>query len=122
MGDIVFYTGVRATDLTPLPCNGSDRDQAVETLEKLGSCTVLIDSTVEVCGLRFFGSPWVRQYAPWKTGFNLGLEDLSAHWKACATEVCSADVFLTHSPPQGTGDLEPKGTRKGCDGLLRLVD
>lgn len=79
---------------------------------------VLLDSGVEVEGVKLYGSPHVPQHTAWKTAFNEQPEDLPKYWKKIPDDV---DVLLTHSPPAGKLDREPFGDRGGCAHLLEEV-
>lgn len=78
---------------------------------------VLINESVEVEGIKFYGSPNV-----W------GAKVFSITNDAEAYEVFGSipddtDILLTHSPPLGVMDLSFTGERIGCDALLvNVVD
>jgi len=100
---------------------------------------VLLDEEIEVDNIRIFGSPWVTQYAYWRTAFNKSPEEMRNHWASCYVkltsqpdETSSVDphiscckrkplVLLTHTPPKGVGDKQKDGKQAGCPHLLRLV-
>ena len=56
----------------------------------------LEDETVEVMGLKFYGSPWQPEFCNWF--FNLSRYDgsLAEKWKAIPDDT---DVLITHGPP-----------------------
>lgn len=76
----------------------------------------LLDSSVDLFGLRIYGMPWQRRFYDW--AFNLDEEDLAA--KADAIENC--DIYLGHGPPHGIGDFVPKDQqRAGCPELTKKL-
>lgn len=100
-------------------------EEAVTALEQLGGCTVLVDRSVQLCGLNFLGSPWVERSTPWSTGFNRSSEEMQQHWDALGRTAAASgrivDVLLTHNPPLGTGDMLSTGQRCGCPHLAKMV-
>lgn len=76
----------------------------------------LRDSTVEIKGVKFYGSPWIRPYAG---AFNLPTEDIRQKWAAIPSDT---QVLVTHTPPQGILDSGygcPE-LRKALSGLQHL--
>jgi Icc-related predicted phosphoesterase len=73
--------------------------------------------------LSIFGSPWVTQYASWQTAFNKLDADMKEHWEGVVEAAAPkhVDLFLTHMPPKGIGDMEPGGGKHGCPHLLEAV-
>lgn len=77
----------------------------------------LEDSAAQVCGLRFWGSPWQPAYGDW--AFNLGRgEPCLSKWQLIPDD---CDVLVTHGPPFGRGDMCSRGQRAGCVDLLHQV-
>ncbi|MGB7599256.1 MAG: metallophosphoesterase [Candidatus Sulfotelmatobacter sp.] len=70
----------------------------------------LRDSAVTLDGIRFYGSPWIPEYAG---SFQLQPEELKSKWAL----IPECDVLLTHCPPRGICD--PRG--KGCEHLTESV-
>jgi predicted phosphodiesterase len=86
------------------------------------SCTYLDHEVAEVCGLRFFGSPYQPEFCDW--AFNLGrITQCRAKWESMipAFRERPFDVLLTHGPPLGHGDMCQDGGRAGCTDLLDFV-
>jgi hypothetical protein len=54
-------------------------DAALRALTEKG-VEVLIDRSITVSGVAVHGSPWVTQYASWRTAFNKTPEMMRAHW------------------------------------------
>ena len=63
------------------------------------------------------------RYAAWQTAFNKLGHEMELLWKAKrdALPPGSIDVLLTHMPPAGIGDMEPGGSRHGCEHLKSFV-
>jgi Icc-related predicted phosphoesterase len=70
----------------------------------------LRDSGVTIRGVRFYGSPFIPEYAG---SFQLQPEELKSKWAL----IPECDVLLTHCPPRGICD--PRG--KGCEHLTESV-
>src|SRR6266404_1914892 len=71
----------------------------------------LQDSSCEIEGIKFWGSPWTIQY---HGGFNKTREQLQTHWDIIPEDT---DVLVTHSPPYGIMDIA-KDQKLGCKSLL----
>lgn len=71
--------------------------------------------SVEIEGLRIFGSPY--QPFLYDCGFGRTEEELKKLWSGVNEKV---DVMVTHCPPYGVMD-EIKGTKTGCPVLLEKV-
>jgi Icc-related predicted phosphoesterase len=91
-----------------------DLDRAASFLT---DCVLLQDSSVEIMGLKFYGSPWT----PLHRGMAFNLERgsaIAAKWALIPDDV---DVLVTHAPPLGHFDMTHHGARAGCEDLLRAV-
>ncbi|OQS01246.1 calcineurin-like phosphoesterase [Achlya hypogyna] len=85
----------------------------------LRHCTYLENETVEIDGVRFFGSP----YSPVIPGAIMAFHTMSgsrakAIWGKIPTDV---DVLVTHSPPHGIRDLSVRGEHCGDEDLLEEI-
>lgn len=95
----------------------------------LKNCHYLNDSSVEIMGLKIYGSPVTPWFYDW--GFNIHRgEEIKVFWdKVPRNEV---DVFITHGPPYGIQDWvetnsydyntgRPKREYVGCKDLLKAM-
>uniref|UniRef100_M4BLI0 Calcineurin-like phosphoesterase domain-containing protein n=1 Tax=Hyaloperonospora arabidopsidis (strain Emoy2) TaxID=559515 RepID=M4BLI0_HYAAE len=83
----------------------------------LTNALYLEDEAVEIEGYVFYGTPWQPEFCNW--AFNLPRGDaLLRQWKLIPTDT---DVLITHTPPQGHGDLVGC-TSVGCADLLHEVE
>lgn len=73
----------------------------------------LQDEGVELCGLRFWGSPWQPRFFDWAFNLNRGAP-LRKVWAQIPDDT---DVLVTHGPAWGILDLTPRGERVGCEEL-----
>ena len=64
----------------------------------------LQDSSVEVQGLKIYGSPWQPRFFDWAFNLMRGAE-LAEKWKLAPNEL---DVLITHGPPFGILDEVPR--------------
>jgi len=88
-----------------------------EIKRELSNCTYLEDSSVKICGLKIYGSPWQPEFGGWAYNLERGQECLDK-WNMIPDDT---DVLITHSPPLGFGDLTISGVRAGCVDLLHSV-
>lgn len=77
-----------------------------------GRGTYLRDSSVELAGLRIYGTPWIPTLTGW--AFYATDEELT---ERCAAIPEDADVVLAHGPPLGYGDRTVHGTDAGSTAL-----
>jgi len=63
----------------------------------------LEDSSVELFGLKFYGTPVQKIFYNW--AFNRSEEKLEQHWKAIPDDT---DVLITHTPPYSILDYVPQ--------------
>jgi predicted phosphodiesterase len=85
--------------------------------ELFGGVHYLFDSGAEVCGLRFWGSPWQPWFLDWAFNLPRGAA-LREKWQLIPDGL---DVLLTHGPPQGILDRTFSGEHAGCEELLSAV-
>lgn len=73
-----------------------------------GHIKMLVDETIEIDGVLFYGSPWQPRFMGW--AFNLYPEELKRKWSFIPNDV---EVLLTHTPKYGMLDLVGK-RNVGC--------
>ncbi|HEX8263812.1 MAG TPA: metallophosphatase domain-containing protein [Pyrinomonadaceae bacterium] len=78
----------------------------------------LQDSSVEILGLKIYGSPWQPRFFDWAFNLNRGGE-MAEKWKLIPNEV---DILITHGPPFGILDETPRGDFAGCEELRKRVE
>lgn len=132
------HTGI----LTKPETYGKEEDELKEAVnslnikEYLTNCTYLEDSSVDLYGIKIYGTPWYvnililfqfksiidsyfRQPEFGNWGFNLKRGDeCLKKWNLIPEDT---DILITHSPPLGYGDLVCSGVRAGCTELLATV-
>lgn len=79
--------------------------------------TYLENSSAEVAGVRFWGSPVTPEFCRWAFNVPRGPE-IARVWDAIPTDV---DVLVTHGPPLGHGSTCREGNDAGCADLLARV-
>lgn len=82
----------------------------------------LRDSSVEIEGLKFYGSPWQPRFMHWAFNLSRG-EEIKRKWDLIPD---NTDVLITHGPPHGILDLVPRdslGSHENteCEELLLAV-
>jgi len=84
--------------------------------------TVLVDASVKLSGLNFYGSPWQPEFHGWAFNLPRGLA-LRNKWDAIPQET---NVLITHGPAAGVRDSVAGGPPLGCEDLrdcvMRLPD
>ena len=86
-----------------------------------GSVTYLQDSSSDIDGLTFYGSPWQPRFFDWAFNLNRGRE-MAEKWAMIPEDT---DVLITHGPPQGILDeVETKfgASHEGCEELRKRVE
>jgi len=77
----------------------------------------LEDSGVEICGLKFYGTPVQKIFYNW--AFNRPEEKLEQHWQGIPDDT---DILITHSPPYMIQDFVPRNhSHEGSPSLYKEV-
>ena len=85
--------------------------------ELLTNCTYIEEESIELYGIKIYGSPWQPEFCD--LGFNAERgEPLLKIWEKIPTDT---DILVTHGPPLGIGDRCVRGNRVGCAELLSTV-
>ena len=106
---------------------GEDADRKVDEIKGLlTNCVYLEDNSIEILGIKIYGSPWQPVFS--NSAFNLPRgKDLLSKWRKIPA---STDILVTHGPPLGVRDAslktavagdsqEPaRSGRAGCEDLL----
>jgi Icc-related predicted phosphoesterase len=97
----------------------TDNNFARSLLDK--SIVYLQDSSVEIEGLKIYGSPWQPRFYDWAFNLNRGAE-LAEKWKLIPNDT---DILITHGPPFGILDEVPRKyfvENTGCEELRKVVE
>jgi len=90
---------------------------APEYIEK--GVTYLFDSSVEIDGIKIYGSPWQPEFYDWAFNLPRG-EKLAEKWVKIPG---NTDILITHGPAFRMLDHVPNGTMVGCEDLFnRIMD
>lgn len=83
----------------------------------LTNCIYLEDESVDIYGIKIYGSPWQPEFCGW--GFNLDRGQLLLDkWNLIPDDT---DILITHGPPLGYGDKCFDGQYVGCTELLSTI-
>ena len=85
------------------------------------SIIYLQDSSIEIGGLKIYGSPWQPRFFDWAFNLNRGPE-MAEKWAMIPEDI---DVLITHGPPNGILDLVPRkgwDENTGCEELRNRVE
>ncbi|CAJ0940059.1 unnamed protein product, partial [Mesorhabditis belari] len=87
-----------------------------ELIELLTEATYLFDSSIQINGLKIYGSPWIPtpEYA-----FYLSPDERKSKWAQIPADV---DILITHGPPLGYLDARAKDQHYGDEQLLEAVE
>jgi Icc-related predicted phosphoesterase len=77
----------------------------------------LNDGSVEIEGLKIWGSPISPNYQDWAFNRERGAA-IRKHWEMIPEDT---DILITHCPPFGILDFNDKGKHEGCQDLLEIV-
>ncbi|XP_060075974.1 metallophosphoesterase MPPED2-like [Ylistrum balloti] len=93
------------------------KNKLSEVKELLTECVYLEDESVNIHGIKIYGSPWQPVFGGW--GFNLPRGQLLLDkWNMIPDDT---DILITHGPPVGHGDYSFDGHRAGCVELLSTI-
>lgn len=97
-----------------------ERPEAVQLCKEAG-VTYLQDSSIQIDGINFWGSPWQPWFYDWAFNAHRG-EDIAQHWKKIPDDT---NVLITHGPVKGILDEAPIGFGKfehvGCVDLADRI-
>lgn len=77
----------------------------------------LFDSSVEIDGVKFYGSPWQPEFYNWAFNLPKG-EKLAEKWQMIPNDV---DILITHGPAYGMLDHTIQGQQVGCQDLFHKI-
>jgi 3',5'-cyclic AMP phosphodiesterase CpdA len=86
-------------------------------LDKFPELIYLHNTGIKIGGIKFWGSPYQPHFYNWAFQKSRG-EELKRHWSAIPDDT---DVLITHGPPYGFGDTNPRDERFGDEDLLKRV-
>lgn len=78
---------------------------------------ILIDESVELEGIKFYGSPFSPRFGNWAFPLNAGKDD-EEKWAKIPNDT---DILITHGPPLWIGDRCGNGDRAGSPALYKRV-
>lgn len=123
----VMIAGNHDLSFDPIKNNGTIPNWIQEELDTFQNVTYLWDNSVNLMGLKIWGSPVTPDFFPEYWAFNLSRgQVIREHWKTIPNDV---DVIMSHGPIHGMLDyVTPSGLRfesvypSGNVGCLDLKD
>lgn len=98
-------------------CDGCFEQSPMKARERVTAAKYLQDDSVEVDGLKIWGSPWQPVFL--NMAFNVPRgEALAEKWEAMPDDT---DVLVTHGPPAGVLDETSRGESVGDEALWQRV-
>lgn len=82
----------------------------------MSSCKVLIHESIEINGIKFFGSPYTPFFHNW--AFNIYRGNLKPFWDQIPENI---QILITHGPLHGINDMNLEGENCGDKELLIRV-
>jgi Icc-related predicted phosphoesterase len=76
----------------------------------------LMDNSVEVEGLKIYGSPWQPRFYDW--AFNVDRTRIAEKWALIPEGM---DIIMTHGPVHGILDYTPTYVNVGCEALYDKI-
>jgi Icc-related predicted phosphoesterase len=92
-------------------------DHPEESARILSDYTYLLDQSVTIDGVKFYGSPWQPRFQHWAFNLDRGAE-IKKKWDLIPEDV---DILITHGAPFGIGDQTFLEENIGCEELLKAV-
>ena len=77
----------------------------------------LFDNSVDIDGIKIYGSPWQPEFYNWAFNLKRGKE-LVDKWSLIPTDV---DILITHGPAYRMVDTVPSGMMVGCEDLFNRI-
>jgi Icc-related predicted phosphoesterase len=94
----------------------SDSFIAKNLVSQYQDIVYLEDSSAEIMGLKFYGSPITPRFFDW--AFNADEDDLYDTWSKIPDGI---DFLITHGPPHGVLDITDEGKAIGCPILANEI-
>ena len=82
-----------------------------------GNTFYLFNSTIEIEGLKIWGSPFTPTFFNWAFNLDRG-KDIQQIWNEIPNDT---DILVTHGPPLGILDRTTDQLNVGCENLLKKV-
>lgn len=96
---------------------GEEPLSADDSKKLLTNCTYIEEESIDLFGIKIFGSPWQPEFAD--LGFNeCRGEKILQKWNKIPNDT---DILITHGPPLGIGDKCVGRNRAGCMELLMTI-
>lgn len=93
------------------------QSQHDESKKNLSNAIYLQDQSIELLGLKIYGSPWQPWFFDWAFNLKRG-QEIKAKWDLIPK---GTDILITHGPPMGILDKTSKGKSVGCEELNRRI-
>jgi Icc-related predicted phosphoesterase len=94
-------------------------EEAPEAAQRLLKTPIYLqDSSINIEGVKFYGSPWTQWFYDWAFNLPPGAA-LAAKWTQIPKDT---DVLITHGPPYGILDINVENEHVGDEELLKVVE
>lgn len=82
------------------------------------NCIYLNNSSVEIEGIKIWGSPITPRFYDWAFNCDRG-EKIKKYWEQIPNDT---DILLTHGPAYGILDQVINGLQVGCEELIKVIE
>jgi Icc-related predicted phosphoesterase len=93
-------------------------DSRGQDLFKATGIKLLMGESIEIDGIKIWGSPVTPQFYDWSFMMSRG-EDIGKHWNEIPLDT---DIVITHGPPFGIGDAVPNAAGRRNAGCIKLLN
>lgn len=126
------WLGRQSRKFEHVVCIAGNHDWAFERMGQRGTqdlfnqyasnVTYLLDSSINIGGKNFYGSPWQPEFNNWAFNAARG-PDIKKYWDMIP-DSGQVDVLITHGPPYGICDQSLPGRSEhfGCSDLARQIE
>lgn len=125
---LVWYDDIKDVKYKLLICGNHDTSFESGLIDKHAlklfypSITYLLHKTIEIEGIKIFGSPYTPEFNSW--AFNVKRAKLFKYWEQIEE---GTDIVVTHGPPMGVLDLASRQDESGyeqvgCRSLMKHIE
>lgn len=94
-------------------------DSVMKLLDEFPNITYLMDSGIEIEGMKIYGSPWQPRFFDWAFNVDRNSEELNSKWEMIPDDI---DILITHGPASGFVDrVKFRHEHLGCELLVKHI-
>jgi Icc-related predicted phosphoesterase len=94
-------------------------DDAIKLLAEFPNITYLMDSGIEIEGMKIYGAPWQPRFYDWAFNVDRNSDELNSKWEKIPDDT---DILITHGPAWGFVDrVFGRLNNLGCELLVKHI-